>query len=224
MPKRLTPLVNGGFYHIYNHGIDLKETFTSKREYQHFQLAAWYYQPQIIPFKFSYYLNLSSDLRMQFMTETMKKDKAIKIHAYCLMRNHYHLLLEQLVENGISKFIGNLQNSYTKYFNIKHERKGPLFLSAFKAKQVQTEEQFLHVSRYIHLNPFSAQIVKSLEQLKRYPYCSLPDYFGTPLMLRATYTDNLLGFFKTREKFWKFITDQADYQRQLAHISHLLDY
>lgn len=223
MPRRLTPLVNGGYYHIYNHGIDLKETFTAKREYKHFLLAAWFYQPQTIPFKLSYYLNLSSDIRSQYITEMMKKDKSIKVHAYCLMSNHYHLLLEQITDNGISKYIGNLQNSYTKYFNTKHERKGPLFLSSFKAKQIQTEEQFLHVSRYIHLNPYSAQIVKSLEQLKGYSFSSIRDYLGTSLEKIVTNTDILMDRFKTREEFWKYITDQADYQRQLAHISHLID-
>lgn len=223
MPRRSTPLVNGFFYHVYNHGIDLRNTFKTKREYEHFQLAMWFYQPEIIPFKLSRYLTLPNDLRQNFIQELNRKGKSIKIHAYCLMSNHFHLLIEQVANNGISKYLGNIQNSYTKYINIKHERRGPLFLSSFKCKLINTEEQFLHVSRYIHLNPYTAGIVKDLPQIKSYPYSSGCEYFNNPPLHPITFTEGIKNYFKSDEGHFQFLADQADYQRQLAHISHLID-
>lgn len=223
MPRRFTPLVNGCFYHVYNHGIDERDTFTSKREYDHFQLAMWFYQPAVVPYKLSQYLNLSTDIRLSVIQDFNQRPKAVKIHAYCLMSNHYHFLIEQVADRGISKYLGQLQNSYTKYFNIKHERKGPLFLAAFRAKLIRNEAQFLHVSRYIHLNPHTAQMIKNLDQLKHYPYSSCPEYFGQNLIHPITDTSNIGGYFKTQRLHWEFIANQADYQKQLAHIAHLLD-
>jgi putative transposase len=139
------------------------------------------------------------------------------------MTNHYHLLMEQSADNGISKFVGNVQNSYTKYFNVRHQRKGPLFLSAFRCKLINTEAQFLHLSRYIHLNPFTAYIIKDIEKLKDYPYSSCPDYFGQLPPRRITYTSMLNRAFRNPVVHWDFVANQADYQKQLAHISHLLD-
>jgi hypothetical protein len=81
MPRRLTPLINGYFYHVYNHGIDHRETFTGKLEYQHFQLAMWFYQLTVVPFKLSQYLILPSDQRVALIQDFAKKDKLVKIHA-----------------------------------------------------------------------------------------------------------------------------------------------
>lgn len=223
MPRRLTPLVNGYFYHIYNHGIDHRQTFTGKREYSHFQLATWFYQPVISPCKLSAYQNLPAEQRLRVLSEVDTHPKLIHIHAYCLMNNHYHFLIEQLVDNGISTFIGNLQNSHTKYFNAKHQRRGPPFLSAFRAKQIYTDEQFLHLSRSIHLNPYTAYVVKTYPQLQAYPHSSLPEYFSNTPTHQITHTHTLSSHFKSKESHWQFITNQADYQRQLSHISHLID-
>lgn len=92
------------------------------------------------------------------------------------MPNHFHLLLKQTKENGISKLVANFQNSYTRYFNLKNERVGPLFQGVFKALRVKTDEQLIHVSRYIHLNPYSSSVIKSFEELKRYPWSSVEEY------------------------------------------------
>jgi putative transposase len=144
----------------------------------------------------------------------------VQIIAYCLLPNHFHLLLKQQKENGISKYMANLTNSYARYFNPKHKRRGPLFEGRFKAVRIETDQQLLHVNRYIHLNPYSSFLTKTVEQLFSYPYSSLPQY------LKNGNSDSLekeiiLDFFKTPSSYKEFLKDQADYQRQLDIIKHL---
>lgn len=224
MPIRKTPLVSGEFYHIFNHGIDYRDICSSIREYRRLLLTLWYYQPINVQLKLSHYLALSSDAQQQLIGEINQKPKLIEIHAYCLMPNHYHLLLKQISNNGISTFVGNFQNSFTKYYNTKHDRRGSLFLTPFRAKHISTQEQYLHVSRYIHLNRYSSEIVKDINFIQTDPSTSLPYYLHTIQADRQLiYTDQLESYFKNSEQHWQFIIDNADYQRQLDHIKHLIE-
>lgn len=136
------------------------------------------------------------------------------------MNNHFHLLLKQLAEKGVQKFLANTQNAYGKYFNLKNLRVGPVFQSRFKAKRIETEEMFLHVSRYIHLNPSTSYLV-DIDRLDSYEWSSYPEYLGrkTPIFLN---TEKILGMIGGRKKYEKFVLDQADYQRQLDKIKHLI--
>lgn len=84
-----------------------------------------------------------------------KRQPFISIVSYCLMNNHFHLLIRQLRDYGVSKIMQKILNGYTKYFNARYKRTGRLFESAFKSVLVSSSEQLLHVSRYIHLNPIS---------------------------------------------------------------------
>lgn len=95
------------------------------------------------------------------------------------MPNHFHFLIKELEENGTRKFISNIQNSYAKYFNTKNERSGSLFQEMFKAVRIESDEQFVHVARYIHLNPYSAFILDNINSIKVFPWSSFGDYLGT---------------------------------------------
>ena len=111
------------------------------------------------------------------------------IGAYCLMPNHFHLLIKEIAEGGITKFMHRVGTSYTMYFNVKRERVGNLFVKPFRSKHVAGDIYFRRVAQYIHLNPvelFEPQwktgVVSNgdvLERrLKKYPYSSLPEYSG----------------------------------------------
>lgn len=154
----------------------------------------------------------------------LKKENSVNVEilAYCLMLNHFHFLLKQISDKGISIFMANLQNSYVKYFNIKNGRAGPLFQSMFKAVIIETDEQLLHVSRYIHLNPSTAYIVEP-ENLEDYMWSSLNSYLDKNFN-NANYFVNpkiIMSFFEKSEDYKKFILDQASYQRELDKIKHL---
>lgn len=220
MPGRLTPLVNNQIYHVFNRGINHQPTFTDKLEYKRAMLTIDFYRFSNLPTKLSKFLTLSNDDRTKIMDNLRKEDdQLIQILAFCLMPNHFHFLLRQVKDNGISKFLGNLQNSYTRYFNTKRERDGSLFLDQFKAVLIRTDEQLTHVSRYIHLNPYTSFAVKDLDNLFIYPWSSLPEYLeNKPAICEL---ETIMSFFKTPKDYQSFIEDQADYQRQIHKIQHL---
>jgi len=218
MPVRKIPLVTGSIYHIVNRGVASMSIFLDKTHYQHSLETLLYYQknPKV---RFSYFA------RQQFLEKNKLKvklqKKLVKIIGYCLMSNHFHLLLEQSVDNGISDFMRKFSNSYTRYFNTKNKRIGPIFQGNFKSVLIETEELLLHVLRYIHLNPYSANIVANLNELKHYQYSSLPEYFG---LTKTDYChkDTILSYFKSNRSFQSFVFDNSDSQRSLSKIKPLL--
>ena len=129
----------------------------------------------------------------------LSEEKMIEIICYCLMPNHIHFLIRQLKENGISKFMGQISNSYTKYFNTKYTRVGPLLQGPFKAVLIESDEQLIHVSRYIHLNPIVSGIVKNLED---YPWSSYLEYIK-PIGLEPM---GFMCYIHNRQKpFWEVL-------------------
>lgn len=135
-----------------------------------------------------------SDFRRRVISlkEVKNQKDLVKIFAYCLMPNHFHLLVQQLADEGITTFVSNLANSYTRYFNTKHERIGALFQGAFKAKLVNNDEYLLQLSKYIHRNPDSLSQWKN----KIYPYSSYHYYLSSE---RNSFCDPdfILSYFST---------------------------
>lgn len=222
MPVRSTPLVTDQIYHVFNLGIDRRTTHRTIREFKRALLALWYYRYVSPPSKLSHFLSLSLDNQNSLRQELNKQEFIVEILCFCLMDNHFHLLLKQKQDGGISRFLANYQNSYTRYFNIRHQRKGPLFLERFKAVRIETDAQLLHVSRYIHLNPYTGFVVKNLPDLETYPWSSLAEYLGnTQKGSRICMKSRILNYFKSPINYRKFVFDQADYQRKLGRIKHL---
>ena len=220
MPSRFTPLVQNYYYHVFNRGVNKRPIFKSKYEYNRFLLLLRFYNSPEYPVKFSKFIKLSVDQRKEIWNRLGREKTHTNILSFCLMPNHFHLLLRQNSENGISKLLGNLQNSYARYFNIKNERIGPLFQGQFKAVKIDEEEQLLHVSRYIHLNPYSSAIVKKIQDLENYEWSSLREYISNvpfELCSKESITTN----FKNPENYKKFVFDNADYQKELENIKHL---
>lgn len=222
MPGRLIPLVTDQIYHVLNRGISLQPTFITKRDFQRAIEVTRYYQNKNRPLRYSQFLSLSNERRTQILENLAKKGEyLVKIIAYCLMPNHFHFVLKQLTENGISKFVGNFTNSYTRYFNTKNKRSGPLFGGKFKAVVVETNNQLLHLSRYIHLNPYSSHVTKTLADTVLYPYSSFQEYISES-EINFCQKEIVLGSFRSKTNPYKeFVLNQADYQRRLNEIKHL---
>lgn len=222
MPGREIALVNNEVYHTLNRGIASQPTFLSKRDYQRAIDTIFYYQHSDLPRKYAKFLTLAVKERTELLQRLRAKKKfLVEVICYCLMPNHFHLLLKQLEDNGISKFMSNFTNSYTRYFNTKQERNGPLFQGKFKSVRMETEEQLLHVSRYIHLNPYTGYLVKTFEELEIYPYSSFPEYIEKSQNSLCN-TSIILSNFQSASAYKQFVLDNADYQRKLANIKHLL--
>ncbi len=216
------PIVTNEIYHIFNRGVASQPTFFNKRDYDRALESFFYYQNCNPPIKYSRFLSLPLKQRAEILEDlSKKKNYLVEIISYCLMPNHFHFLLRQILDGGISKFMSNFTNSYTRYINTKQERAGPLFTGKFKSVRVETQKQLLHVSRYIHLNPYTSFVVKTPKGLREYPYSSFPEFIGRTSLALCT-KDDILADFKTTKQYEQFVFDQADYQRTLHRIRHLL--
>lgn len=126
----------------------------------------------------------------------------VELLCYCLMRNHFHLLIYQRDIRQIRSLMQCLMSSYVRYFNTKYKRRGPLFESRYKAASVRHEAYFQHISRYIHLNPF---------HWERYPYSSLPYYFcDKPDRPEWLLPQVIESQFENKQQYWEFLHDYKE--------------
>ncbi len=127
--------------------------------------------------------------------------------------------MRQEENNGVSRFAANTTNSYTKYFNLRRKRVGPLFQGIFKAVLVETDEQLLHLTRYIHLNPISSFLVP-LKDLETYPWSSFPEYLSPPKQKMLCNWETINSLI-TLNQYKDFVYNQIDYAQRLEKIKHL---
>jgi len=219
MGYRKTILVNNEIYHVYNRGVEKRPLFLTKWDYNRFLEIVNYYRFINCPVKYSYFKLLSTEDKQKVLKNLeVSSKKWVDILAFCIMPNHVHFLLKQLEENGISKFMAKTQNSFSHFFNVKHERVGHLFQGAFKAVRIESDKQLVHVSRYIHLNPVTSYLIK-FNELETYEYSSYPEYLdNSEGFCNIKF---IFSFFKDKEEYKKFVKDQADYQNNLDRIMHL---
>ncbi|OGG11018.1 hypothetical protein A2Z00_03715 [Candidatus Gottesmanbacteria bacterium RBG_13_45_10] len=162
---------------------------------------------------------LNQEERQKILLNSNTADKRlVEIICYVFMPNHFHLLVKQTREDGIRLFVARALNSYTRYSNTKRKRVGTLFQGTFKAVRVEDDEQLIHLSRYIHLNPLVSYVVKDADFLT-YPWSSLPDYLQNNTM--GVSTQYILSHFRSQEEYKQFVLDQVDYAKKLQDIKHL---
>jgi len=163
------------YYHIYNCGVGKCTLFPSDHFYAYFlKLVSYYLYNQKIPF--SQFKALTGKIKGRYFNfnPTGSRTRRVGIIAYCLMPNHFHFVLNMRRIDGISRFISDIANSYTRYFNIMEDRVGRLFQGPFKAKTISTDEALMQVTRYVHLNPVASlgKRANKLFYLENYPYSS----------------------------------------------------
>ena len=191
MPSRNSTktYIENGYYHIYNRGVEKRIIFLDQQDYSVFLS---YLKEYLLPKKEKELHERLSDPQIS----SVEKNKVLKslqlnnfsqeitLLSYCLMPNHFHFLVKQKSINAIDKFMNSLATRYTMYFNRKYKRVGSLYQDVYKAVLITSEDQFLHLSRYIHKQALS---------LNNQP-CSYPEYVG----LRKTLwikPDEILSFF-----------------------------
>ena len=222
MPYRKTPLIADQIYHVFNRSVARQPIFLTDTDYRRALAVTEYYSYLKPALRFSHYNRLQPPQKNEFFKNLKKNSKpCIELLAFCFMPNHLHFLIKEIKENGIATFMSNFQNSYAKYFNLKTDRSGSLFQAMFKAVRIETDEQLIHVARYIHLNPITGFILKDIEELSNYPWSSFPIYLGKQT-LDILNKDTVLSFFSSVKRFIDFTRDQINYQRDLDKIKHLL--
>jgi putative transposase len=133
----------------------------------------------------------------------------IELLCYCLMPNHFHLLVYQAEQGAMQKLMRSVMTTYSRYFNKKYDSSGPLFESRYKASRISSDPYLMHISRYIHLNP--------KEDWRVYPYSSIHAYFGIgqPEWLQQ---ERITDLFESLPVYADFIYDHEDYKKSLALI------
>lgn len=160
MPAKnvLKSYIEGGYYHIYNRGVNKRTIFMDEQDYAVFLS---YLKLYLLPKDVETLKKISANPNATYRE---KKEAEAKLHlnnfnsrielvAYCLMPNHFHFLLKQVGEKDIENFMRSVGTKYTMYFNRKYKRVGPLFQDTYKAVLMNTDAQILYLTRYIHRNP-----------------------------------------------------------------------
>lgn len=214
---RKDQLVNGEYYHIYNRSIAKYIIFNDEQEYERMLELINVLKFVDFDYQFSHFKRLDKE-KQHLIVEKMKvKNKTlVDIIAYCLMPTHLHLILKQNFDNGITKYMGKILNSYSKYFNTKHNRIGPLWSGRFKNVRIENDDQLLHLTRYIYLNPTSANLVNDPIY---WLHSSYNEYLSKTKFQICNYK-NVLDI--DTKKYRQFVNNQKDYQKQISSIKHLL--
>lgn len=144
--NRIKTYVENGLYHIYNRGVEKRNIFNDREDYTRFLYLLKIYLSPSEMLRQQYPLLRSNIVRNNLNEE-------IDLLAFCLMPNHFHLLVKQKSKQAITRLMSYISTSYVIYFNKRNRRLGPLFQDVYKGVMIDTDEYLLHLSRYIHLNP-----------------------------------------------------------------------
>ncbi|MFC1625360.1 transposase [Patescibacteria group bacterium] len=204
---RRPSFANNYFYHIYNRGVDKRDVFLDDKDYHRFLFSLRDFNDK----NSSINLFRRISVRNEKVSvgnpishrQEINVEPVIKIHCSCLMPNHFHLILEQLVDNGVSKFMQKLGIGYTNYFNLRYERSGVLFQGKFKAVLINRDAYLNYLKQYIYMNPldlmepgWKEQGLKNWRQAKKF----LKEYKWTNCKNFDQY-DEFLKFCKRRLDF-----------------------
>lgn len=222
---RKDPFIKGEYYHIYNRGIDKRVIFKSKADYERFIMLLY-----ICNSSNEKSLRLDNLINQQhkIFEEILVLEKGqplVSIGAWCLMTNHFHVLIRQEVDGGITKFMKKLGTGYSMFFNIKYQRTGALFGGPFKSKLIGTDDNYMRqLFSYIHINPleiefpdwkdnFNKSFVDMKKFLESYRYSSYFDYLGFGRVERSVIKpENFPNYFGHIKSFKDFIENYFKYK------------
>jgi len=199
------------FYHVYNRGIDKRTIFLDDAGKRRF-------------LKLLYLCNSSKPVNLRELPkgETFVLDRGkrlVDVCAYCMMDNHFHLLLKEFKEGGLSLFMQKISTAYVMYFNERCQRTGALFEGSFRAKHVDNDRYLHYLLAYLHLNPVDMvqsgwkengikDLVKAKSHLEKYPYSSYFEFTGRKRPERAVINKSSLPkYFSTSIEFGSFLVD-----------------
>jgi putative transposase len=175
MPRKnsLKIYIENGYYHIYNRGVEKRTIFENEQDYKVF-LSYLKYSLSKLPDKkeITEVFTLQGEPFQGIPHQPKNYKERIELLAYCLMPNHFHLLIRQIDNSSMKSFMNSLITRYTMYFNKKYDRVGSLFQGVYRAVLITDEPYLLHLSRYIHLNP--SEFTNDLASA----YSSYGDYLG----------------------------------------------
>lgn len=184
MGYRRSPFAPEEYYHIYSRGIDKRVVFNDLADFQRFKKLLYLANDDTKAVD----LDLLKSIPYQEVFSIPRAQPLVGIVAYCLMDNHPHIVMKEIVEGGITRFMHKIGTAYTTYFNKRHNRIGNLMVKPFRSRHIDTDAYLRQCIQYVHLNPaelfeseWKTGVVQNMplleERLMAYPHSSLVDYF-----------------------------------------------
>jgi putative transposase len=208
---RKIQFANGEYYHLYNRGVDKRKVFLDSLDYERFLLSMDLLNDQddgaMIAWRDFKRFHPRAEL-LEFPLLKKKRKKLVEFIFYCLNPNHYHVVVRQLAEKGIERFMHKLGTSYTNYFNTKNTRDGALFQGKFKAIHIKSNSRLLYLSAYVNMNNFIHGY-----RTKNWKYSSLLDYLGE----RSNKLCNkkvILGQFRNKSEYKEFVNKNSLHMKE----------
>ena len=218
MSTRKVPFAVGEYYHLYNRGNSKQKIFLNKRDYYHF-------------LKLLYICNSENNFVLRDIVgesfDYVRNNTLVDIGAYCLMPNHFHILVKEKEEGGITKFMQKFSTAYVMYINTKYKRTGSLFEGKFKSQYLNTDKYLKYIFSYIHLNPLklidknwrtniSRDSTKLEKYLSTYKYSSYGEYVGeSRIQSKILYKQAFPNYFPNGDKFKDEIKDWISFDNEI---------
>jgi len=207
------------FYHIYNRGNDRREIFHDERDYLRFQTLLY-----VCNNVATIHISNFQDTLLKKLLSLEREDTLVYIGAYCLMPNHFHLLVKEKIEGGTSLFMQKLSTAYTMYYNRKYKKTGSLFGGRFKVKNLDSDQYLKYQYFYIHLNPISiidagwknnkiTNIKNAKVFLNSYKYSSYNDYADRERLESVILDKDVFpNYFSTQTEFSLMISEWLNFE------------
>jgi len=197
----------GEYYHVFNRGMNKHLIFHDNADRARFLFLILYFQspvtfPQIGRSTKSFVKHSVFDIGKEIERKIIKA-KFVELTAFCLMPNHFHLIVKEVEENGTSRYMQRVLNSYTKYYNTKYKKSGHLFQGPYKVVHVENNTQLLYLSAYIHRNP--RELKEWLNKENNYPWSSYQDFINKNRFEELLVLDIINGQFKTKNEYDEFV-------------------
>src|SRR3989338_2887350 len=207
------------FYHLYNRWVEKRTIFLTHRDYSRFLLALTVFNASDSSSNLHRLLDVRGD-DIRGEASKIVGERLVDIAAFCLMPNHFHLLVRQRREDGITQFMHKLGTGYTMYFNKKNDHSGVLFQGVFQAVHVKRDAQLEHLTRYIHLNPLDLlqpgwkdrgvkNWARAASFLRQYPWSSYTHFLGLKNFERILNVRLVENYFNKGESHAQFVRQWA---------------
>ncbi len=213
-------LASGEYYHLYNRGVSKQVIFHNIADYNRFLFLILYFQSEA---NFPQIGRLVKDFvqhRVLDIAEEVIKRRIVELTTFCIMPNHFHLIIKELKEGGISTYMQRVLNAYAKYYNTKYTKSGHVFQGPYGVVYIEDDRQLLYLSAYIHRN--SREISKWFNREDQYPWSSYQDFVEENRWRNLLLPQIILEQFKNKDKYREFIkTSTAKFhEEELDYLSH----
>lgn len=219
MAMRTTSFAEGEYYHVYNRGTDKRPIFQDKADHDRFTRLMYISNT-------TERINARNLLRDKVdLFDTVLADKLVHIGLYCLMPNHFHIVLTPNIDGGVTKFMSKLGTAYSMYFNKKYDRTGTLFEGRFKSQWVDNDAYMRYLYAYVHLNPAKLFTPATHDEdkkaaletfLRSYQYSSLPDYLGQARVEQKILSPSVFPeYFQTAADHWSDLKQWLRYREEV---------